>query len=961
MIQRLQQLVRIITELNASPRAAAANKYAAFISHNRGLDAKTAVALQESLQRFGKPWYRLRSFRVFRDDSSLSANPDLWASVEAALKESEFLILLASPPAAASAWVRREVEYWLSNKAPEKLLLAITAGKLPNELNPEDTIIDGRNALPAILSTKYAKSPPRFVDLRWIHRESQLSLSDPRFRDCVADLGAPLHHLPKADLVSEEVFQHRRTVRIARITVAVLSILTLVAAAAAVAAVNQRQVALTQLDLATSRQLAGDSKLKTVSDPQLSALLALAAYRVRDTPEARGAMLNALQRLPTVERILSNEAISVNAVALSPDGKTLAAGDGSGAVELWDMETKRVIASLRGGMANVLALQFSPDGTLLAAGGEGASPYGPGELAIWNVATHAEKISLPAHWYGVRTLAFSADGMTLAFGGGHKTAPADAATLSGTGDNPFGMDVILLEVASLRQVGALRGHTNSVLSLAFTPDSSTLVSAGYSETLSWDMQNRTPHTDLPQSADAIAVSPDGGTLAIGALEGLQGRVILRNTRDQIDLGTLLEPELEFFKVSAIAFSPDGSTLAVAGMTGYDGISAARLTLWDIATMTQITNLTGHTGPVNTLAFAPDGTVLASGSADGTTILWSMDGGDRLGRALPNVIVESAGDLHFTADGGRLVAIGRPVGSVRASVVVGWDVGTTAPISVLEPRKGYVHDAAFSPEVTLVVEETPTSILVSDVRSGGRVIAEAPVGAGGAFGSHFELSPDRRTLTIASAGSGVTVWDLLAPSEWKRLGDPYGNAFMRTVYSPDSARIAAYGADAVYVWDVESGSEIMRLDDGGQHIVDLDFAPDGRSIAGISLAGKVLVWNLIEARLQAVLTGHTGPGGSIAFSPDGTLLASGARDEVILWDVARGAEIGSMPGRTPSAGLVAFSPDGQTLAIGGMAPSLYNVSAQSWYEQLCDVVGREFTPQEWASYVPGRDFEKLCSP
>jgi hypothetical protein len=87
--------------------------YDAFISYSHAKDKPIAAALQSVVQRLGKPWYKRRALRVFRDDTSLSATPQLWPSIEQALAQSRFLILLASPEAAASPWVGKEIAYWL--------------------------------------------------------------------------------------------------------------------------------------------------------------------------------------------------------------------------------------------------------------------------------------------------------------------------------------------------------------------------------------------------------------------------------------------------------------------------------------------------------------------------------------------------------------------------------------------------------------------------------------------------------------------------------------------------------------------------------------------------------------------------------------------------------------------------------------------------------------------------------
>ena len=99
--------------------------YDAFISYSHAKDKPIAAALQSVVQKLGKPWYRRRALRVFRDDTSLSATPHLWPTIERALGESRFLILLASPEAAASHWVGKEIACWLETKSTDTLLFAV--------------------------------------------------------------------------------------------------------------------------------------------------------------------------------------------------------------------------------------------------------------------------------------------------------------------------------------------------------------------------------------------------------------------------------------------------------------------------------------------------------------------------------------------------------------------------------------------------------------------------------------------------------------------------------------------------------------------------------------------------------------------------------------------------------------------------------------------------------------------
>src|SRR5262245_1082404 len=104
--------------------------YDAFISYSHSADGRLAPAVQRGLQRLARPWYRARSLRVFRDETGLSVNPHLWTSIEQALDESAWFVLLCSPEAAGSPWVEREIEHWLETKPVERILPVLTEGDI---------------------------------------------------------------------------------------------------------------------------------------------------------------------------------------------------------------------------------------------------------------------------------------------------------------------------------------------------------------------------------------------------------------------------------------------------------------------------------------------------------------------------------------------------------------------------------------------------------------------------------------------------------------------------------------------------------------------------------------------------------------------------------------------------------------------------------------------------------------
>ena len=126
--------------------------YSAFISYSHAADDRFADALQRALHRFAKPWYKLRALRIFRDQTNLSANPALWPSIEQALGESAFFLLLASPEAARSKWVRREVEHWKTTRPTQTLLLVLTDGELCWDAEHGEFDWDRTTAIPGCLA-----------------------------------------------------------------------------------------------------------------------------------------------------------------------------------------------------------------------------------------------------------------------------------------------------------------------------------------------------------------------------------------------------------------------------------------------------------------------------------------------------------------------------------------------------------------------------------------------------------------------------------------------------------------------------------------------------------------------------------------------------------------------------------------------------------------------------------------
>jgi transcriptional regulator with XRE-family HTH domain len=418
--------------------------------------------------------------------------------------------------------------------------------------------------------------------------------------DTAARIGAdPARHPPlshtEIDFLHASDRARRRRTRRRRGLIAALTALVLgLAAATAVAVRAERQVA-HQLDVVTSGLLASQSQLIGDADPALSKLLSVAAWQLDPSDAARHAMLAAAAR-PGLA-ILAATA-SVNTVAFSPDGRTLAAGNADGSVQLWNVATRQEIAELVGPADQVTSLAFSRDGKTLAGG------VADGTVLLWGAFTHlATGSSLSNGHTSVNSVTFSPDSRTLAAGN------ADGS-------------VRLWNVATRRRIGGplISGQTGGVNSVAFSVEGTTLAAGSNDGSVRlWDVATRRPIggplTGQRGQITSVAFSPDGTTLAVGSNDGLNGTVWLWHAATRQPVGTLLING-PGGPVSSVAFSADGKTLAIGS---YDG----SVWLRDMATGRPGRPVTASGFPVYSVAFSLDGKTLASGSINGTVRLWNM--------------------------------------------------------------------------------------------------------------------------------------------------------------------------------------------------------------------------------------------------------------------------------------------------------------------------------------------------
>jgi WD40 repeat protein len=610
---------------------------------------------------------------------------------------------------------------------------------------------------------------------------------------------------------------------------------------------------------------------------------------------------------------------SANAVALSPDGKTLALAGGGGAVELWDVLTGKKRAGLEGHVGGVLSVAFSPDGKTLASAGGG---LGDGmrlpwvELKLWDPKTGRQRATLPAHAYPVYpgggiALAFSPDGKTLASGSSERT-------------------VRLWDVDTGKERATIPGHEGGVLSVAFSPDGKTLASAGGDRAVRlWDVDTGKEHAALrghEQKVVSVAFSPDGKTLASAG----EDRAVRLWDRDSGKEHTTLKPPTP---VNSVAFSPDGKTLATAG--GGSEVENARLRtwgevrLWDVDTGKERAALPGHEQKVVSVAFSPDGHVLASAGVDGMVRLWPM-GPAQLHAAFPG---HRGGvrSVAFSPDG-KTLASGGDDQAVRL-----WDVVTGHERATLSGHGQKVLSVAFSPDgKTLAAARggggEGGAVDLWDVTA-GKERATIPAHEGG--GHSVAFSPDGKTLATSPAHDptnekgvtwGVNLWDVATGKERGTLKSP--RVVLPLAFSPDGKTLAAGGAGEVFLWEVATGKRrIVPLGDDAGGVPSVAFSPDGKTLAAAvnkddGPGGEVRLCDVASGKETATLKMPEASVLSVAYSPDGKALAAacasdGKGAEVKLWEAATGRERATLQGfrEGDGAASVAFSPDGRFLASG----------------------------------------------
>ncbi len=519
----------------------------------------------------------------------------------------------------------------------------------------------------------------------------------------------------------------------------------------------------------------------------------------------------------------------------------------------------------------VLAIAFSPSGTLLASGGH------DGLVHVWDAGTGMQVSSIP-HESAVTHVAFSPDEQSLL------TVGADGlARIWALLDNK--LRTVIHHVQGIRQA-------------TYSPDGQSFATAGMDKMVRvWDVRTGREMTYLAHDAPVsdIAFSPDGQCI-VSASDDHSVRVW------RISDGQQITHTMHRDRVNSVAFSPDSRYIASAS-------SDHTVALWRATNNQQVALIT-HRGAVNKVAFSRKGKYLATASDDHTAQVWRVADHREVLTVSHAVGVER---LAFSEDEQLIVTAARD-GTARV-----WDLMNGKEVACISHDLP-ITDVAFSPDnrsvATASLDGTARTWLLMGKES--VLLRHRDVVASVAF------SPDGQLLATASWDHTACIWDAVSYQELARVQHD-GNLNVVT-FSPDGKLLAtASGSyfstsrdDSARLWDVATKHEVMRMPHDGP-VRAVAFHPSGRWVATGSEDHTVRVWE-VSGGIETRRVLCDGPVIALSYSIDGHLLACASGVNINLWDdqMNRVAGYLSLPDEVLA---MVFSPKGKTMATADASPSV----------------------------------------
>lgn len=357
---------------------------------------------------------------------------------------------------------------------------------------------------------------------------------------------------------------------------------------------------------------------------------------------------------------------------------------------------------------------------------------------------------------------------------------------------------------------------------------------------------------------------------------------------------------------SVAFSPDGRLLAMGDTKG-------EIHLWQVPETILLMSKQGHANVVFSVVFSPDSRLLASGSVDGTVKLWDCSTGQCL--KVFQGHTSNVWLVAFSPDG-RSIASCSGDSTVRC-----WDVSSGECMQILQGHTNQVWSVVFSPQgQTLATSSADNTIKLWDATTGECI-------------KTFEndrsqirsvaFSPDGKIIASGGDDSFVRYWDI-STGECCRICKGHAQTVLAVAFSPDGKTLASCSEDTtVRLWDTLSGQCFKTLQAHTQRISSIAFSPDGKTLASCSEDYTLRLWDAKTGQCLKTVYGQSTPVYSVAFSPQCETFASGDRT-VRLWNFKTGQCIKSLQGNSIRIASVAYSPDGHLVAS-----SSYDATVKLW--------------------------------